>query len=101
MDLLPLKALVLLITWAVGAWLVAKVWKSNDPVVLKVVLTLLAVVPILGPLVVYWISNFPSRLHPDVQAKYKETVNVYGRWRTEDDSEPVRRSRASQAAKRR
>jgi hypothetical protein len=100
MDLLPLKALVLLITWAVGAWLVAKVWKSNDPVVLKVVLTLLAVVPILGPLVAYWISNFPSRLHPDVQAKYKETVNVYGRWRTEDD-EPVRESRASQAAKRR
>jgi hypothetical protein len=71
---------------------VVRVWKSADPIFLKVVLTFLAAFPVVGPLVVYWISNFPSRLHPDVQAKYPKTVNVYGRWRTEADEKPVRNS---------
>jgi hypothetical protein len=100
MDLVPLKTLVVLTSWALGAWLVAKVWKNNDPAFLKILLTVLAVVPVVGPLVVYWVSNFPSRLHPDVQAKYKETVNVYGRWRTEDDEKPSPNRRASPPAKR-
>jgi hypothetical protein len=92
MDLHPFKLIVVLASWAVGAWLAVRVWKSADPVALKTVLTLLALVPIIGPLVVYWISNFPSRLHPDSQAKYRETVNVYGPWKTEDDNVPPERS---------
>jgi hypothetical protein len=85
MELLSLKTLVVLISWLVGAWLVVRVWKTADPPFLKIILTLLAAVPVVGPVAVYWISNFPSRLHPDVQAKYPKTVNIYGRWRTEED----------------
>jgi len=104
-DIVSIKALVVLASWSVGGWLALRVWKSKDPVILKVVLTLIAALPILGPLVVYWISNFPSRLHPDVRAKYREAVNVYGRWRTvdsvgaskdfhEDSSAETRKSKA-------
>ena len=58
----------------------------------KVVLTGVLLVPVIGPIFVYWISNFPSRLHPDVQARYPKQVNSYGRWRTEDD-EPESKDR--------
>jgi hypothetical protein len=85
MELLSLKTVVVLVSWLVGAWLVVRVWKTADPPFFKIILTLLAAVPVIGPVAVYWISNFPSRLHPDVQAKYPKTVNVYGRWRTEED----------------
>jgi hypothetical protein len=82
---LTLKAFVVLCSWLVAAWLGLRVWKSKDPLFFKVVLTGLLLVPVIGPIVVYWISNFPSRLHPDVQARYPKQVNSYGRWRTEDD----------------
>jgi hypothetical protein len=94
MDFLSLKTLLVLTSWLVGAWLVVRVWKSADPVFFKIILTLLAAVPAIGPLAVYWISNFPSRLHPDVQAKYPKTVNFYGRWRTEEDEKSTRKGRS-------
>jgi hypothetical protein len=47
----------------------------------------------MGPLIVYWISNFPSRLHPDVQARNPKQINSYGRWRTEDDEPKTRDKR--------
>ena len=99
MDFLSLKTIVVLISWLVGAWLVVRVWKSTDPVFFKVILTLIAAVPAIGPIAVYWISNFPSRLHPDVQPKYPETVNSYGLWRTEEDEQSMSNSRPKRGRK--
>jgi hypothetical protein len=85
MDPLTLRTVVVLVSWVVGAFLAVRVLKSRDPVFFKAVLVALCVIPVVGPLVVYWVSNFPSRLHPDSQARFKEAVNTYGRWRTEED----------------
>ncbi|WP_200232373.1 hypothetical protein [Rubrivivax gelatinosus] len=60
-----------------------KVWSSKDPAFFKIVLTALLFLPVVGPIVVFWICNFPDRLHPDVQARYPKQVNHYGRWKTE------------------
>lgn len=87
-DLLSLRTAVFVASWCVGVVLAVRVLRSQDPLILKVALVLLCAVPVIGPLVVYWVSNFPSRLHPDSQARYRNAVNVYGRWRTEDDEEP-------------
>ena len=99
MDFLSLKTIVVLTSWLVGAWLVVRVWKSADPVFFKVILTLIAAVPAIGPIAVYWISNFPSRLHPDVQAKHPKTVNSYGLWKTEEDEQSISTSRPKRGRK--
>jgi hypothetical protein len=85
MDLLSVKPLLFAASWVIAGWLLIRVWKSTDPLFLKIALTVVAAIPILGPLVVYWTSNFPNRLHPDAQAKHPKAVNAYGRWRTEED----------------
>jgi hypothetical protein len=85
MDLPAVKILIVLASWVVGAWLTVRVWKSHDPAFFKILLTILSFVPVIGPVVVCWISNFPSRLHPDVQARHPKTINAYGRWRAQDE----------------
>jgi len=87
MDVFSFRTAVVLASWVVGAFLAVRVWRSGDPGLFKAVLILLCVVPVLGPLVVYWVSNFPSRLHPESQARFRNVVNTYERWRTEDDEQ--------------
>jgi hypothetical protein len=76
---------VIALSWVAGAWLVARVWKTDDPKLLKLLLTVVAAVPVIGPLVVYWQANFPSRLHPQSRATFPKQINSCGRWKTEAD----------------
>lgn len=51
------------------------VWRRDDPVFFKVCITLLALIPFIGPIAGLWVTSFPDKMHPDMQAKYKNTVN--------------------------
>lgn len=53
------------------------IWRRRDPVVLKLGTTVVAFLPVVGPLFALWVVSFPDRMHPDLQAKYKNTVNAY------------------------
>jgi len=93
MDFFTLRTSLFLVSWVVGAWFSVRVWKSQDPVPCKVVLTVLCLIPVLGPLVVYWISHWPNRLHSDVQARHPKRVNTYGHWRSIDEQLPSRKKK--------
>lgn len=53
------------------------IWRRRDPLVLKVATTVVALVPVAGPLFALWVVSFPDRMHPALQAKYKNAVNSY------------------------
>jgi hypothetical protein len=53
------------------------IWRRHDPLILKLGTTLVAFLPVIGPLFALWVVSFPDRMHPDLQATYKNTVNVY------------------------
>ena len=53
------------------------VWRRDDPVVFKICITVLALIPFIGPIAGLWVTGFPDKMHPDLQAKYKNTVNSY------------------------
>ena len=55
----------------------ALVWRRNDHVLFKVSVTVVSFIPVIGPIVGLWVTSFPDKLHPDLQAKYKNAVNVY------------------------
>lgn len=61
-----------------GSCLVAfLIWRREDPVLLKVAVTIVAFIPVVGPVFALWVCSFPDRMHPALRAKYKNRVNVY------------------------
>jgi hypothetical protein len=53
------------------------IWRKRDPLLLKLGTTVVAIIPFIGPLLALWVVSFPDRMHPALQAKYKNTVNSY------------------------
>ena len=78
MPELPVKTLLGFGASLIASLLVIRlVWKRNDPVFFKICITLLTLIPFIGPIAGLWVSSFPDKMHPDMQAKYKNTVNSY------------------------
>ena len=83
-----------MIVFLFGSYLVALgclilAWRSEEPVWFKVLLTLLLLVPVLGPLCYIWVGSWPDRsrvreevgygptafLHHDLDVRYKRRRN--------------------------
>ena len=78
MPELPVKTLLGFGASLIASLLVIRlVWRRDDPVFFKVCITLLALIPFIGPIAGLWVTSFPDKMHPDMQAKYKNTVNSY------------------------
>lgn len=77
-----LTQLVIAISEVVAAVLIWRLWKSDEHRFLKVALSALALIPILGPLLVLWLSNFPSTLPPALRDQYRNSTDVLDRWRS-------------------
>ena len=78
MPELPVKTLLGFGVSLVASLLVIRlVWRRDDPVFFKIFVTLVALIPFIGPVAGLWVTTFPDKMHPDMQAKYKNTVNSY------------------------
>ncbi|UUZ67847.1 hypothetical protein LP416_26010 [Polaromonas sp. P2-4] len=63
---------------AVASCLVAiLIWRRDELVIFRIAVTLVAFFPVVGPIFALWVTSFPDRMHPALQAKYKNTVNTY------------------------
>ena|ERR1700704_1865216 len=85
-------------TWAVLAselialWIIWRLWRSRDHLFFKISLSLIALIPVLGPLLVLWIGNFPSELPPVLQDRLRRSPDVFDRWRNVlEERNPIRR----------
>ena len=65
----------------VALYLIWRVWKSNDYLIFKISYSALAIVPFIGPFIVLWSANFPSRQHPAFQDRERYRTDVFDRWR--------------------
>jgi hypothetical protein len=79
-DMHPLMGLALL-SEVVAVWLVWRLWRSTDALFFKISLTLLAWIPLLGPLMVFWIGNFPSSKPMILRDMAPRRTDFYDRWR--------------------
>lgn len=77
-----LTQLVIAISEVVAAVLIWRLWKSDEHPFFKVALSALALIPILGPLLVLWLSNFPNSLPPALRDQYRNSTDVLDRWRS-------------------
>ena len=65
----------------VAAWLIWRLWRSPEHPFFKVSLSILALIPVLGPMVVLWIGNFPSKKPRILRDQVRYRTDFYDRWR--------------------
>lgn len=53
----PEATVIVVLSEVAAIWIVWRLWKSGDPLVMKIALSAIAVIPILGPLFVLWVSS--------------------------------------------
>ena len=86
--------IVVLISELFAIWLIWKLWRSDDYVFFKVSLSILVLIPVVGPMLVLWIGNFPPIQLSALQDRGRKTTDVYDRWRDVlEEKNPVRRFR--------
>ena len=79
LELSP-RQVVFGLSWLLGLCLLPWVWRSRDPRGMKIALSLLAFVPVMGPLVVVWVSIFPPPHAPEHRDESRYHADVYDRW---------------------
>lgn len=74
----PFPALMTLCASLVASCLVTiLIWRRDEPVIFRIAVTVVAFFPVVGPIFALWVTSFPDRMHPALQARYKNTVNSY------------------------
>jgi hypothetical protein len=59
--------IVILASEIAAILLIWRVWRSSDLFFMKVALSIIAVIPVLGPLLTLWIANFPNKVSLELQ----------------------------------
>jgi len=72
---------VLVLSEVVALWIIWMLWRSADHLFFKVALTIVALIPILGPIIALWIGNFPSKAPPILRDQLRYRTDFYDRWR--------------------
>lgn len=67
-------------SWLVAAILLVRLWRSSESALIKIGLTAIAPVPVLGPLLILWIANFPKAAPAVFQDRSRYGSDVYERW---------------------
>ena len=86
--------LLVLLSEVLGLWLIFVLWRSNDLLFFKITLSVLAIVPFIGPLVVFWIRVLPTVKPRILQDRKWRRADFYDRWRfVIEERNPIRRYR--------
>lgn len=74
--------------------LLVRIWRTELHLVEKIALSVLAVVPFVGPFFAWWLCHDPGPAPPSLQDKRGMSLNVYDRWRDVfDEPDPEIRKR--------
>lgn len=92
MESVTIKILVIVLSELVAIWLVWRLWRSDEHLFFKISLSVLAVIPIIGPLLLIWISDFPEKVPKIFQDQAIYSADVSDRWRyVHSEPNPKRR----------
>lgn len=81
LDRISTGWVVILISELVALVLIWRLWRSGDHLFFKISLSLLATLPVLGPLLTLWIANFPDVAPRILQDRKRYSADVSERWR--------------------
>ncbi len=92
MEAITTRLVVVALSEGIAVYLIWRLWRSTEHLILKIFLSLLCLIPIFGPLLVIWIGSFPDKLPKILQDRSRYTSDVQDRWRhVHDEPDPGRR----------
>lgn len=94
MDMDTIAIVVVTISELLALWITYGVWRSSIHLAEKIGITLLAFVPVLGPVFALFLSNDPGPAHPAFRDNVRSRTDVLDRWsHIFDEKDPVVRQR--------
>jgi hypothetical protein len=78
---LAILGVTVVVSTAYALFLVERLWRSDEVLFLKAMITVFLLIPVLGPLFVLWLYKFPSVVPPDLQDRSPLSTDVLDRWR--------------------
>lgn len=69
------------LAWLLSAYLLIRLWRGPDFIGIKLGLSLLLLIPVAGPMLYFWIQNFPASNDPDLMDQRGFGNDVLARWR--------------------
>lgn len=73
---------VAVLSWLLSLYLLVRLWRGGEFIGLKIGLSVLLVAPVVGPLLFFWIQNFPASNDPDLMDQRGFSDDVHSRWRS-------------------
>jgi hypothetical protein len=85
---------VVMLSELLALWIIWRLWRSREHLLFKTALSLLALIPVLGPIIALWIGHFPSSKPPILRDQVRYRSDFYDRWRgVLNEGNPVTRYR--------
>jgi len=73
-------ATAIVVSELVALLLIWRVWRSPDPILLRIAVSLIALIPFIGPFFALWIGHFPNPLPHVLRDKHRYWSDVFDRW---------------------
>jgi len=70
---------VVALSEAIAVWIIWRLWRSADHRFFKVALTLIAPIPVAGPLIALWIGTFPNPAPRILRDQVRTRSDLYDR----------------------
>lgn len=80
-DQISTRLVVVVVSELIALFLIWRLCRSNDHMFFKITLSLIALVPIFGPLIALWVGNFPDVAPRILQDRMRYGSDVFDRWR--------------------
>jgi|SRR6478672_2742207 len=94
MDMDTTAIAVVTISELISLWMVYRIWRSSMKVTEKIAVSVVALVPVFGPVLALFLGNDPGPAHPAFRDKVRTRTDVLDRWRhIFDEKNPVARQR--------
>ena len=86
--------IVVTISELIALWIVSRIWRTSIHLAEKIGITVVALVPVVGPAFALFLGNDPGRAHPVFRDNVRNRTDVLDRWRhIFDEKNPVVRQR--------
>ncbi len=100
MDKSTVIIVVVVVSEIVAIFLIRSIWRRDDYRIMKILMSIVALIPVVGTLGVIWTHGFPSVQNRPYQNRgpgYIPTLEVFDRWRHVLDEKDERKRRHAAA----
>lgn len=86
---------VVFLSEVVAAFLIFRLWRSNEHISLKILLSFIALIPVFGLIFVLWSINVPNPTNAALRDTSTYRADVYDRWSyIFNEKNPIKRYKA-------